>query len=273
MKKLALFLLLSATGYALPIGNPTEASLMKEGVFCPGHYNGCRDSICDSWSVRIGFYGDYVNNKHMRVSKKHESIKQTRISTNAAYLALNVWDRADFFTTLGASSIEITTPSNTFGRASFNDLATVDSETGFSWSVGTRVTFWEWGCLGIGGEAQYFHTCPDINFLRDKNSAPDYVSNDISYSEWQLGIGISYRINIVCDHTALVPYIGFKGGHTRLDTNNATGSNMVIPKLDSERDVGYAFGLSLLGANTTLVTVEGRFADEKALYINAQLRF
>jgi len=51
------------------------------------------------------------------------------------------------------------------------------------------------------------------------------------------------------------------------------GEALTFFNLRSERNFGYAFGLTLLGCNKTSVTVEARFIDEKALYVNGQFRF
>jgi len=286
MKKIAavfMGLVLSASAYALPIGNPWEASIMSDGVFWEGH---CADycdpcvNWCDAWSVRIGFYGDYVYNHHMELDRhgNRASIHETQIWTNAAYLALNLYDRFDVFGTLGTSHFEINTPKKSFGAVN-NDYATVETETDFSWSIGLRGTIWECGNFGVGGEAQYFRSCPDINYVKEENNEPRYRRDDpFKYHEWQIGFGAAYRINIASCATALIPYMGVKWGRAWVDMNDivvvvTNGEALTFFNLRSERNFGYAFGLTLLGCNKTSVTVEARFIDEKALYVNGQFRF
>lgn len=277
MKKLTatLFsLIVSASAFALPIGNPTEASLMRDGVFCDGH---CADwcdpcvSWCDAWSFRVGFWGDYVFNRNLQVDKSpHATIHETTLNTNAAYLAFNMYDRVDLFATLGASHLSLATPGSTFGPNSDYDY--LETETNFSWSIGLRGTLWECGCLGVGAEAQYFRTNPDVNFVRNEDSAPRYVNEDLSYSEWQVGLGAGYRINIAACATAFIPYLGVKwsGVHADLGFGN---DGEFFPDLENDRCFGYAFGLTLLGCNKSAVTVEARFIDEKAVHVNAQFRY
>ncbi len=88
MKKIIFTILtiLSCGGaYALPVGNPSDASLLYDGLIWEGH---CADMCdpcvtwCDAFSVRIGFYGDYVFNRHMQVDTiEDQSDIETRLGT------------------------------------------------------------------------------------------------------------------------------------------------------------------------------------------------
>ncbi len=286
MKKFAttiLSLLISGSAYALPLGNPIEASLMDEGLFCPGHYTNYCDpcaQICEAWSLRIGFYGDYVFNRHMEVDDG-PSIRKTEVYTNAVYLVWNAYDQFDLFATVGGTRIKMLSPGSAFSVA--NRLVELETETSFSWSLGVRGTLWECGCLGIGAEAQYFKTRPDINFVKSAFSvaspqnvgiSPSYGDGtSLQYREWQIGIGATYRMNIAWCDTALLPYVGIKWGNAQIDGDNAQISGFTIPQFESQKQTGFAIGATLLGANAASVTVEGRFASEKAVYVNGQFRF
>ena len=166
----ALFtVIVPTTLIALPIGNPSEASLHPNGVFwdrserCIGDQN---LSFFDAFSIRLGYYGDFVFDRHLKVDRKdnRSKIHKTAIHTNAVYLALSVCNRFDFFGTVGASKIDISTPSSAFGAQSTGGLnalsVNIDTETTLSWSAGLRGTLLRWGCLSLGLEAQYFRTQP-----------------------------------------------------------------------------------------------------------------
>ncbi len=59
--------------YALPIGNPSEASLCTQGVFFGGsNCNTCDPCFCwfDAWSLRLGYYGDFVFNRNLRLAEE-----------------------------------------------------------------------------------------------------------------------------------------------------------------------------------------------------------
>jgi len=285
MKKLWILLssvFVTTSAFALPVGNPWEASLMTDGIFWEG--NGCNPcpNLCEAWSFRVGFYGDYVFNNHMQVNTKgnSSSIHQTELYTNAGYLAFNLWDRVDLFAALGVSSLHIHTISTRppAPEANLHPRTFIDTDSQFSWSVGLRGTLWECGCFGLGGEFQYFQTSPDINSIRIEGQGTSYPSGQtLDYHEWQGGLGIAYRVNIACCSTALIPYLGVKGSYAWSDAddlNYRIGEvSGTLFDLKSERYFGYAVGMTLLGCNKGSVTVEGRFLNEKAVYVNGQVRF
>lgn len=275
--------LLFTSASALPIGNPWDASLVRDGIFwdgqCPAACNPC-PNWCDAWSIRFGFYGDYVYNRHLKVdeSGNHSTIHRTKVYTNAAYLAYNAFDRFDIFGTLGTTSIEFNGPRREFATVPATDYFFLQSETYFSWSIGARGTLWEWRCLGIGAEAQYFATRPKLNFARGETSSLQYGSGErLTYQEWQVGLGAAYRYYITSCATSLVPYIGVKWSSASLKSGYLLyvdgASSFQIPDLDNDRSVGYAVGITLVGCEKTSVTVEGRFVDETAFHVNAQFRF
>ena len=91
MKKLVatlLVLLTTVCAYALPVGNLWDASLLSAGLLlsdqCQTSCDPCSNGF-DALSLRIGFYGDYVFNRHTQINEKHrhESIHSTKLFTNA----------------------------------------------------------------------------------------------------------------------------------------------------------------------------------------------
>jgi len=283
MKKLfaTLFILLTTvSASALPLGNPWNASLYCDGIFWEGNCSDYCDPCatwCDAWSLRIGIYNDTVDERHMQVDSHdgRASIRNTEIWTNAGFIALNVWDRVDLFGTLGASRLAINATGNPFGSTN-GDWLEVVSETDFSWSIGLRGTIWECGCFGLGAEAQYFHTRPNLNYTQFSDNEPVYGSSSdhFKYKEWQIGLGAAYRINIAGCATAAVPYAGITWSRATMDFDNiplALGGTLF--DLRSERDFGYAVGVTLLGCNKWGLSIEWRFVDERAFFIESQLRF
>jgi major outer membrane protein len=293
MKKFGLTILTLLTCgavYALPLGNPSEASLFLNGS-CGnnGSYNCCDPcdpcfNWCDAWGFRVGYYGDHVFNRHLAVdiadsSDTGQDVDQTEIYTQAGYIVMNVCNRFDVFTTLGATSIHMRTDSVTFGATS-----SVESDlfftSEFSWSVGARATLWECDCLLLGIEGQYFQTNPDFdNILVYSNGARTYFNNDndVRYREWQVGAGIAYRFATSCPTIAMVPYAGIKWAGCRFDLNDfaatASSLSLTFPSLENKKWWGYAIGLSLTLCDMIGVNIEGRWGDEKAVYVNGQFRF
>ena len=284
MKKLfmsMICLLACGAAFALPVGNPSDASLLCDGLIWEGHCGDPCDPCltwCDSWAFRVGFYGDYVFNRHMEVDYdglNDPDVEHVEIYTNAGFIALNFYDRFDIFATLGATNLRIETNNSAFQAAgstvTINDRFVLETQTDFSWSLGLRATIWECGCTSLGAEAQYFYTNPDISYVDVAYTDGNYPDGmlDAKYREWQIGVGVSHRINM------FVPYAAVKWGHAKLDLDDAvlTNPTVTLHDLDTKKDWGYAIGVSLVDCEKASLTVEGRFASEKALHVNGQIRF
>lgn len=276
MKKLfvaVLAILASGAAYALPVGNPSEASLLSDGIFFEGNCGDPCDpciSWCDSFSLRLGFYGDYVFNRHMEVRSDGPDIEDVEIFTNAAYFALNFWNRFDVFATVGSTNFELDTNASAFGGTNGARFELESDSACASWSVGGRATLWECGCTSLGLEGQYFRANPDVKRITTASALSAYPEYSARYHEWQVGLGVSHRINI------FVPYVAVKWSRARWDLGGETfvlsGTN-VTQDLENKKSWGYAVGVSLIDCEKAALTVEGRFADEKAVYVNGQIRF
>lgn len=285
MKKFLLlpFLLISPL-FALPIGNPMDANLYLNGIFRNDCEAYCCDPCdpcfnwCDAWSVRLGFYGDYVFNRHMELKGGgKKDIDDFEIYTNAAYLALNICDRVDIFTTLGATNFNLTANPKVFGVISSLRLK-LETETSFSWSIGGRATIWSCDCFYFGIEGQYFATQPDVEVVEVAGFIPSYPDDDITlkYREWQVGLGAAYFFRVGCSGVSAIPYLGLKWAGSSADFNNGVPSpitGLTLYDLENKKRWGWGLGMTLLFCDALGVTVEGRWADEKAVHVNGQLRF
>lgn len=264
-----LTILASGVAYALPVGNPAEASLLCDGLFWDGYSCGPCYSWCDFFSFRIGFYGDYVFNKHMEEDNSQGGdIETTKLYTNAGYIAVNFWNRLDVFGTLGATNLFLET-----GLDGGDGRFELETETDFSWSVGIRGTLWRCGRTYLGAEAQYFYTRPHITRVTESADASGYPAHnvDVKYDEWQIGLGVAHRIY------NLVPYIAIRWGHAKFDDNETilltNGESAILHSTESKNNWGYALGATLIGCEKASLTVEGRFGGETAVYTNGQIRF
>ncbi len=277
-----LTLFVCTTGYSLPVGNPSEASLLTSGVWWGRH----SDAPCFRWwnafSLRAGFYGDYVFNRNLRVRHPITNIKkvnETKISTSAGYLALNYYDWIDLFATLGGSKLQLHTDIGSFASSSF--IGDVVFSSHFSWSIGARSILWKWNCFKIGIEGQYFSTVPYADYLvRFDTAALDYldISDGLPYWEYQVGMGLSYTFKTRTPTVAFIPYIAGKWskGHFELNKINFqddAGTTFAFKNLSTNKEWGLAVGMTLSWKEMTAATVEGRWGDEKAVYVNGQFRF
>lgn len=217
---------------ALPVGNPAEPSLMIDGILWEGFGGDPCDPCttwCDAVSLRLGYYGDYVFDRVLKtdVNKEFEMgaaptaqdttvlrndpttptprpnpaygkhFQDAEMFTNAAFMALNIWDRFDVFCTLGATNGYLKGNSAAFnlvGLFGAKQQATIDSaalpnvslsqsvvelytDTAFAWSVGARAALWECGCATLGASFQYAQSKPKVEELNVLCNAAEFTIN------------------------------------------------------------------------------------------------
>lgn len=173
MKKIAIgiFLLwMTTTVQALPLGNPAEPNFLNRGVFwggiCENPCDPCSTWL-DNWGVRVGYYGDFVFDRRLKVRKANtDDIHDTKIFTNAGYFVLNLGERLDIFGTVGVSKIRISQIEATWDTTlpfSSSSVGFLDTNTDFSWSVGARACLLKRCGFILGVEGQYFQTRPQFN--------------------------------------------------------------------------------------------------------------
>jgi major outer membrane protein len=283
MKKLS-FALLSLLNFgmlsALPVANPIDASLYTYGIWwCDTVREPCDPcySWCDAFSMRLGFWGDYVFNRHLEDNVRDgDSIERFSIYKNQGVLTFNWCNWIDVYGLVGVANFSQQTPFKTAGSEIMVDI---EYEAALSYGAGARMTLWEWGCFGVGLEGQYFGSQPKLeNFSLYSNGTVNYPSNvnSSTYNEWQVGLGAAYTIATGYGN-AFIPYIAIKFAGADFTQNNesysAGGLTLSQENLENERYVGYAVGMTATVCQKGGVTVEGRFADEKAVYVNGQIRF
>lgn len=272
---------------ALPLGNPIEPSLLTKATFscclCPQDI----PRFCDVWGLKIGYYGDFVWNRHMKPDRSDDQprsrIREIQLETDAALIALNFWNRFDLFCTLGGTEIFLIDPGGIFNPSTVEDdrrHVRITTNTNFAWSCGFRGTLWECGCFGLGAEVQYAHARPQFFSLRvdDFQSFDIRSSGHIDYHEWQIGMGASYRIPIRGRCVSFVPYAGVKWAHAIMKVNHPEIAltptiTYNLSRFENEKDFGVALGVSLIGCSRAALSLEGRFCDENAIHIDFHFRF
>lgn len=280
---------------ALPVGNPLDASNLCTGIFWDEtccNPCGSYEHWCQAWNLRIGYYGDFVFNRRLEVNRTEfdATIRKTQLFTNAAYLAVNLCNRFDVFSTFGSSKLYLETPATAFPQNGTYNNSTLHIELDgkFSWSLGARATIWECGCFGFGAEAQYFSYKSDIKYAYIGAGEPAYVEDaGVRFREYQVGVGATYKIPICDCKTFVVPYAAIKWDHAKMNFGNfivttvtrdqaqeiifTTTSTLV--SLVSQNDFGWVVGATLVGCCKWSITAEARFFGETACHINSQLRF
>lgn len=254
-----------APAFCLPLANPTDASLLTQGIFTDTSCKSPSFGWLQSVGFRLGFYGDYVFNRHLKFNENQSGfganesvVEKTELFTNAGFLALNFCNRVDFFTTLGASRLRLDTPITTVGMRYH-----VETSTHFSWSVGCRATLWDHGCTSVGLEGQYFQFNPTVERFSITDATSFYLDSPAAYREWQVGLGLSHRVRV------LVPYLGVKYARSQFNYTDDADER----SYRSDKHWGAVIGTTLAICKRASVTAEGRFGDEKALHVNGQIRF
>ena len=261
---------------ALPVGNPSNASLPCTPLSAKYGWP-CSPSELFLGRARfdVGFYGDYVFSRHLETITERQ-IDFSEMFTNAGYLALNFCNRFDIFTTLGSTKFRFNTSLGPFNPGNTSPRFDFESITSFSWSVGAHATLLKCGCFSLGAMTQYFSSRPrpQVLFVRANVDTHPDDSTRRKYSEWQVAAGLSYQCSCY-----FIPYVALKYSRVRWDFNNilfsVLGTTAKIPNLRGRKHCGFAFGATLAPFNCDDLdlTVEGRFGDEAALYVNAQIHF
>ncbi len=255
MRSFVCSLLLSTSLFALPVGNPSEATLLSQGTF----YN---------TPLRVGFFEDDVFDRHLAEENQqtHRQMDHAKISTTSLYAAFNFCNRFDIFSHIGTTKLYLESSFQSFFNVPLATRTIIETNADFSWGVGARITVWEWRCTSLGVVGEYFRTHPRVKNIRTETVtlAPHNLAK---YSEWQLAVGLSHRFSI------FVPYFAVKWAGSKLHWNHtAVGFSPHLRTFESKKLSGWVGGVSMVACDFAAITVEARFADEKAIYINGQLR-
>ena len=216
---------------ALPVGNPAEPSLMIDGILWEGFGGDPCDPCttwCDAVSLRLGYYGDYVFDRVLKTDVAKEfsmgaapttadsgdavttkpttptsranpaygkHFQDAEMFTNAAFMALNIWDRFDVFCTLGATNGYLKGNSAAFNLVGLfgakettldtvlpnvslsQSVVELYTDTAFAWSVGARAALWECGCATLGASFQYAQSKPKVEELNVLCNAAEFTIN------------------------------------------------------------------------------------------------
>ena len=285
MKKflLSIFLFCSFALHALPLGNPAEPGLFENGLVAHPKY---AFGYNDYWSLRIGYYGDFVYNRKLRVeagagATYGRNIRKTEIFTNSGYLALNLFQRADIFATLGATKINLELAEGAWAPPLrvYNSTIEANMSEAFSWSVGGRFLLLSWHGWKVGLEGQYFSARPhvtDAKILIAGGEIFYFKDKATHYYEKQFGAGISYVYAF--SNLSLVPYAGIKWAASEFITHNFRFNDIrnnpfIFRNTQSRSHWGYAIGLSLVLNRSLELNAETRWGDERALTFKGQFQF
>ncbi len=261
MRKVLLFLILSAIGQAAPIGNTASPALIRKGFFTSS-------SSTSDW--KAGYEGDFVSDARLKQFEEGLGRVDEYVQlTNSGTVTLNFPGKVDLYGVLGTSQAK--------ANWRFTDSAgsihriKIETSTLFLWAVGARGIYYQWCGLDLGVGGRY--TCcsyQPTSFTSDGvNISPDGAH--FHWTEWQINLDFSYTIRL------FTPYIGVKYSHNRtaLDrfptaiSQSGTGSN----HFKNRQPVGLYLGCGLSNGDYFMCNIEGRLIDEESITLSADFRF
>jgi hypothetical protein len=258
MNKVILFLvgMLSCTLLeALYFGNPMEPEIIDRGIILSP----------ENWaSARVGYEGNYVFNRRLEARDGSTGgIDEFQYLLNQGVATVNFLDRFEVYGSFGAMS------------ASFSNRPHVDhkrreyqTNDAFSWGVGGRAELFHWGesVLGVGGSYQFARPPMKWNTLDGVSSSTSAI---LHYGEWQVGVGMSHRID------PFIPYIAVLYSHVGASVTKI--SHDFLPhsdfKMVSREHWGLAMGCSFSTSEIFDLGVEVRLFDEEAISLAGSAKF
>ena len=195
-----------------------------------------------------------------------KTLKRFGLHSQMAVFSLALLNRLEFYTLLGGSKEIVKLhkePETPFSLFEFQ------TTYHFSWAVGTRIVFLQWGQTFLSMDGSYFSVPSSqhafFKFLNRANVPLDENEQQLHLREWQIGAALSSRFWF------LTPYIGVKYLRTTLRIQEGP-ENSTLTYRNHPR-IGYYFGATISLLNTIFVTVERRVRDEFAYMGTAYAAF
>lgn len=237
-------------------GNPSSPMTPEQGVFFP-----------HSWlSLKGGYEFDNVFNRKLKMETHHLHAHDHKFTSRSQYgvLTLGLGDRVEVYGSLGSSRA-------TLSHQVDGNRIHYKTDTHFACTVGGRALFAYWGNVQVGLAASYLHFFPDLRSLSVNEISLSTGHAQMQYHEWQVGGGVSYRMKW------LLPYIGVAYSNVQAKFLHLNSLKFLLHKsdftLDSQKHYGVFVGCGLTPERGISVNAEGRFIDETAFIISADMRF
>lgn len=262
MKRLFILFLLAYIQIleATPCGNPSAPSIIKRGFIIHP----------EKWvSLRIGYEGNFISDKRLlQNSDIPRRVNKFEQDLNSATVTLNLLRRLDLYGIVGASRLKAD-----WIIEEGADKSYIQMETGYelAWSAGAKAIFFEWGDITFSIGGRYFETEPDIRWLNKKEETYTFEDCKMSFTEWQIDAGISYKIGI------LFPYVcgKYSKAKSKLAVDDVVissdgGSELY---LKSKNRYGMALGTSFSNRKYFFLNIEVRLIDEEAFTVSGDIKF
>lgn len=249
-------LFFAATLAAAPVGNPFSPAMITKGIF----------TCTPNASVRIGYEGDFVFNG--RMEQNDHRIDNYIQTTQSGTVTLDLLNRWDIYGVFGGSDTQ------TDWRFIYQDVVSrmeLKTECNFLWAVGSRAILYQRrnANLGVGGRYSACNYQPK-KLYRNGISVP-VAGTHYHWHEWQVNVDISFTI---CYFT---PYIGCKYSNAKANIMNfpvpLSPDGAGNAHFDNKNSTGLYLGCGISSGDYLMINLEGRFVDEEAVTVTAEIRF
>jgi hypothetical protein len=254
-------LLLPLKALALYNGNPSFPMMPETGLFISK----------DQWfGLKVGYEFDWVYDRRLRMEGQRLEHCSKKVQTyesfsNFGVITLNFNDRVEIFGTLGAMSNEISQRPFSETKISYH------TDAQFTWGVGGRAILAYWGDLQVSVNAAYVKSDPSLSSLKVNGNRYSTRPTEIDFSQWQIGIGASYRINW------FIPYIGVDHSDFRMRIEHLDVIKFLIPSkhvtFKDSYPIGVFLGFGLSPHRAFNFNIEARFINENAVSLSADFKF
>ncbi len=235
------------SAYALYNANPSSPMMPEQGLF-----------FSHAWlSLKGGYTFDDVFDRKLKMQNPPDDdvkrdIKKYLFRAQFGVVTIDFGDRMEIYGGLGNMWTK-------FSQKEFADTTlTLRTQTRFAWTIGGRLLLAYWKDLQFGLNA----SC--LRYSAPLESSPE--DGHMRYSEWQVGAGLSYHF------WWLYPYIGIKFANAWAHYFDLDPLHESF-KLKNRKECGLVLGCGLAAEKALAVNVEGRFFDETAFTISADIKF
>lgn len=241
------------------VGNPGQPTFSHTGIVF---------EETDPWSLRIGYFGDYVYRQKFKeefdIRESANKHSQVQFWTQAGLLTLNFQKRFDFYAIVGGSRLEID-----------RDIST---DQQFAWGAGGKVILFHKKRLQLGIDLKYFQSRLTPDFFLHENLAYNLVSDfQFNYKEFQGALGLCYRLQYLAPYASatylfsrieprpLSPLVRFPtmDMNAEVETASITGS----------KQWGLALGTTLLDQKKATIALEWRVFNQNSIDVSGEIQF
>ncbi len=238
-------------------GNPFAPEMLEECLLLS------KDTFM---GFKVGFQHDQVFNRRLKVvSGAKGTIGECKILADQGVAVLNFFNRVELLGSAGGANFHVV---ETIRAA--NSLLEFQTHNGLIWGAGGRIALFNWRSITLGVSAGYEQSRVGTRYasLGGLLLTPSPRWN---YHEWQMGLGISYKVDI------FVPYIGATYSRARASLRKIPSmlilSNQDKVGLKNEENFGLTVGCDLTTEHVVDLGIEFRMFSEQAVTVKGDLKF